>query len=257
MIRIENLSHSYRNRNERALKDIDLHIRKGESLVIIGSSGSGKSTLLKCINRLIEPSYGKIFVDGEDILNCPTKKAVKMRAKIGMIFQDFNLIERETVLKNVLNGRLGYNNSFKTVLGLFSKEDYDLVQANLRKVGLLEYAHERVANLSGGQKQRVAIARALSQNPDIILADEPVSSLDPKLMKEVMDLLKNICVEQGITLVASLHFLDFAKRYGSRIVGIRDGEIVFKGTPEDLTEKDIVDIYGKTEDWYLYGKAGY
>ena len=257
MIKIENLSHTYKNRNEEAIKNINLHIKKGESVVIIGSSGSGKSTLLKCINKLIEPNSGKISIEGEDILHCPIKKAEKIRGKIGMIFQNFNLIERETVFNNVLNGRLSFNSSLKTIFGKFSKEDCDAVEDSIKRVGLSEYKNERVANLSGGQKQRVAIARALSQKPDIMLADEPVSNLDPKLMKEVMDLLKNICIEKGITLVSSLHFLDFAKRYGSRIVGMRNGEIVFDGKPEELTEKDIVDIYGKTEDWYLYGKTGF
>jgi len=257
MIKIENLSHTYENRKEDAIKNINLHINKGESLVIIGSSGSGKSTLLKCINRLVEPKSGKILINGENILNCNIKKAINIRGKIGMIFQNFNLIERETVLKNVLNGRLRYNSTFNTILGKFSKEDYAIAKENLARVGLQGYENERVTNLSGGQKQRVAISRALSQKPDIILADEPVSSLDPKLMKEIMDLLKGICMEKGITLISCLHFLDFAKRYGSRIIGIREGEIVFDGKPEELTEKDIVEIYGKTKDWYLYGKTGF
>ena len=257
MIKIENLSHVYNGREDDALKNINLQIKKGENLVIIGSSGSGKSTLLKAINRLIDPTSGKIFINGEDILNCPIKQAANIRGRIGMIFQNFNLLERESVLKNVLNGRLRHNNSFNTILGNFSAEDYAVVRKSLRRVGLEEYENERVANLSGGEKQRVAIARALSQEPDIILADEPVSSLDPKLMKEVMDLLKSICVEKGITLITSLHFLEFAKRYGSRIIGMRDGEIVFDGTPKNLTEKDVVDIYGKTKDWYLYGRTGF
>lgn len=257
MIKIESLTHTYKNRNEEAVKNINLHIKRGENLVIIGSSGSGKSTLLKCINRLVEPISGKVFIEGEDIIHCPTKRTEKIRGKIGMIFQNFNIIERETVLQNVLNGRLRYNSSLKTIIGRFSKEDYAIVEESIKRVGLEEYKNERVANLSGGQKQRVAIARALSQKPDIMLADEPVSNLDPKLMKEIMDLLKNICIEKGITLISSLHFLDFAKRYGSRIIGMRNGEIVFDGKPEDLTEKDIVDIYGKTRDWYLYGKTGF
>tara|TARA_Y100000310_G_scaffold345796_1_gene470070 strand:+ start:5850 stop:6623 length:774 start_codon:yes stop_codon:yes gene_type:complete len=257
MIKIENLSHTYKNRNEEAVKNINLHIKKGESVVIIGSSGSGKSTLLKCINRLIEPNSGEIFIEGEDIIHYPIKKAEKIRGKIGMIFQNFNIIERETVFSNVLNGRLRFNNSLGVIFGRFSKEDYPIAEENIKRVGLYKYKNERVSNLSGGQKQRVAIARALSQEPDIILADEPVSNLDPKLMKEIMDLLKNICIEKNITLVSSLHFLDFAKRYGSRIVGMRDGGVVFDGKPEELTEKDIVDIYGKTKDWYLYGKTGF
>jgi len=257
MIKIENLSHTYRNRKEEAINNISLHIKKGENVVIIGSSGSGKSTLLKCINRLIDPSSGSVLINDEAITGSKPRKAEKIRGKIGMIFQHFNLVERQTVLSNVLNGRLRYNGNFKTIFGRFSKEDHSIVEGNLRRVGLYQYRNERVSNLSGGQKQRVAIARALSQNPDIILADEPVSSLDPKLMKEVMDLLKNICDEEGITLVSSLHFLDFAKRYGSRIIGMREGKIVFDGKSEDLTEKDVVEIYGKTKDWYLYGKAGF
>ena len=257
MIKIKKISHKYDTRNEKALKDINLHIKKGENVVIIGSSGSGKSTLLKCINRLLEPSSGSILIEDQDIINCGKKTAMKLRANIGMIFQNFDIIERETVLNNVLNGRLSFNDSLKTIFGKFSKEDYKIAKENLKRVGLFDRMHERVANLSGGQKQRVAIARALSQQPSIMLADEPVSNLDPKLMKEVMDLLTNICVEKGITLVTSLHFLEFAKRYASRIIGMRNGEIVFDNTPENLTEKDIVDIYGKTKDWYLYGKMGF
>jgi phosphonate transport system ATP-binding protein len=257
MIKIKNLNHTYRNKKEEAVKNINLHIKKGESVVIIGSSGSGKSTLLKCINRLIEPTKGKVHIEGVNILNQPNRKTEEIRGRIGMIFQNFCLIERETVLKNALNGRLRYVSSLKTIFRPFSEEDYTITKENLKRVGLQEFANERVENLSGGQKQRVAIARALSQRPEIILADEPVSNLDPKLMKEIMDLLKSICEEKHITLVTNLHFLDFARRYGSRIVGMKKGEIVFDGKPNELTEKSIVDIYGKTKDWYLYGKTGF
>lgn len=162
MIRIENLSHIYKNRDEEAIKNINLHIKKGESVVIIGSSGSGKSTLFKSISRLLEPLSGKIFIDGEDILSSHRKRTYTIRGNIGMIFQNFNLIEREKVLKNVLNGRLKYSNNFNTFLSRFSDEDYFIVRKSLERVGLEKYEHERVANLSGGQKQRVAIARALS-----------------------------------------------------------------------------------------------
>lgn len=257
MIKIENLTHRYKNRKEDALNNIDLHIKHGESVVLIGSSGAGKSTFLKCINRLVEPDSGKIYIDGKEILNCPIKEAEKIRINIGMIFQHFNLHERETVLRNVLNGRLGYNDTFRTIFGKFSKEDYEIARNNIKRVGLEEYENERVAYLSGGEKQRVGIARALSQEPNIILADEPVSSLDPKLMREIMDLLKKICAEEGITLVSSLHFLDFAKRYATRVIGMRDGKIVFDDKPEELTEQNIVEIYGKTRDWYMYGKLGF
>lgn len=246
MINIQNLNHTYKNRNEHAVKNVNLDIKQGENVVIIGSSGSGKSTLLRSINRLIEPSSGKILVHNKDILNCPVKRASKIRGKIGMIFQNFNLIERESVLKNVLNGRLKYNPTINTLFNKFSKEDYLVARNNLKRVGLDSYETERVEHLSGGQKQRVAIARALSQNPEVMLADEPVSSLDPKLMQEIMDLLKEICVEEGITLITSLHFLELAKRYGSRIIGMRDGEIVFDGKPEQLSQEEIVNIYGQS-----------
>lgn len=257
MIRIENLTHKYENRQEAAVKKINLHIKRGESVVLIGSSGSGKSTLLKCINKLIEPNSGKIYIDGRDILNCPIKEAEKMRGNIGMIFQQFNLLERETIIYNVLNGRLRHNTTFKSILGKFSKEDYEIAINNIRKVGLEGFEHEKVANLSGGQKQRVAIGRALSQEPKIILADEPVSSLDPKLMREIMDLLKGVCEKESITLISSLHFLEFAKRYATRIIGIKEGSIVFDDSPENLNEKNIVDIYGKTKEWDIYGRLGY
>ncbi len=257
MIKIENLSHTYKNRSEGALKNINLSVEKGESVVIIGSSGSGKSTLLKSINRLIEPTSGKIYINGQDILNGSAKNSIEIRGKIGMIFQNFNLVESETVLENVLNGRLRYNSTFNTILQRFSKEDYTIARNNIKIVGLEGLEQEQVKNLSGGQKQRVAIARALSQNPEIILADEPVSNLDPKLMKEIMDLLKSICEQKKLTLITSLHFLEFAKRYGSKIVGMKDGKIIFEGKSEELTEKNIVDIYGKTKEWYLYGKIGF
>lgn len=257
MIKIENLNFTYKNRGIEALKNINLHVGKGESLVIIGSSGSGKSTLLKAINRLVEPTSGKIFINGEDILHSPAEKVRQIRGKIGMVFQNFNLIERESVAKNVLNGRLRYNNNFNTILSKFSPEDYSVVRESLAMVNLADFKKERVTDLSGGQKQRVAIARALSQKPEIILADEPVSNLDVRLMKEVMDLLINICRQKGITLVTSLHFLDFAKKYGTRIIGMKNGEIVFDGKAADLNEKDLVDIYGETQDWQLYGKTGF
>ncbi|MFH1593045.1 MAG: phosphonate ABC transporter ATP-binding protein [Candidatus Woesearchaeota archaeon] len=257
MIKLENLCHTYRGRETEAIKNISFYIKKGESIAIIGSSGSGKSTLLKCINRLIEPNTGKIWIKDEDIVKCTARKAARIRSKVGMIFQNFNLIERETILQNVLNGRLSYNTPLNTLFKKFSKEDYRIVRKNIECVGLISHMDERVSNLSGGEKQRVAIARTLSQEPEIILADEPISNLDPKLMKEIMDLLKYLCTERKITLIMSLHFLDFVKRYSSRILGMREGRIVFDGNTEDLTERDIVEIYGKTQDWYLYGKTGF
>ena len=248
MVTIERLCHTYRNRSEAAIKNFSLHIRKGERLAVIGSSGSGKTTLLRAINRTIEPNAGRILINGEDILRATRARVRQLRGSIGVIFQNFNLLERETVIKNVLDGRLRYVSSLNTLLSRFSRTDYEAAQENLRLVGLAGYEMRRIAYLSGGQKQRVALARALSQNPDILLADEPVSNLDHKLTKEIMDLLWRICKEKNITLVTNLHLLDCAKQYSSRIIGIRNGELVFDGNAASLTEKDIIDIYGKTKE---------
>ena len=242
MIRIKNLNHIYRNRKENSLNNVSLNINKGEILFIIGPNGSGKSTLLKCINRLEEPTSGKIYIDNRNIIDYPVKR---LRSRIGMIFQNFNLIERETVLNNVLNGCLRFNHTFDILRGRFSEESYKIAMDNIKMVELEQYENDRVNALSGGQRQRVSIARTLSQKPEIILADEPISSLDPKLMVEITTLLKNICLEKGITLVSSLHSIDFVKKYGLRIVGINEGRIVFDGVPEALTEDEISKIYNK------------
>jgi phosphonate transport system ATP-binding protein len=271
VIRIEGLSHYYEVRAKRggdgadtaasktelALKDIHLEVAEGERLVILGSSGSGKSTLLRCTNLSIRPTKGRVFIDGREITSLPGREVEQVRRKIGVISQHFNLIEGATSLRNVLLGRLGHTGTVQSILGRFSDEDVAIAADCLRRVGLEKYAQKRVSDLSGGEKQRVAVARAMAQQAGIILADEPVSSLDPKLMKEVMDLIREICVEDGITLVASLHFLELAKTYATRMIGLRGGEIVFDNTPDELTDKDIVDIYGETEDWVLYGKRGF
>lgn len=271
MIRFDGLSHYYPVRaksrtkgiegngsnKELALKNIHLKVAKGERLVILGSSGSGKTTLLRCTNLSIRPTEGRIFINETDITTAPTKDVEHIRRRIGFISQHFNLIEGATTLKNVLLGRLGYMGTFKSIMGRFIDEDVEIATDCIRRVGLDKYAHKRVSDLSGGQKQRVAVARALAQRAQVILADEPVSSLDPKLMKEIMDLITEVCVEDNITLIASLHFLELARSYATRMVGLRAGEIVFENTPDELTDKDIIDIYGETEDWVLYGKRGF
>ncbi len=257
MIEVKNLTHRYKTREEKAVQDVSLNVDKGEILIILGSSGAGKSTLLKCMNRIIEPDAGEIHIEGRDILSAPVAEAEKIRRNMGMIFQQFNLVERNTVLDNVITGRLGYTSTLKSALGRFSREDRNIAMDCIERVTLQDYAHERVSNLSGGQKQRVGIARALTQKPKIILADEPVSALDPKLMKEIMDLLQSICTEDCITLIVSLHFLELAKKYATRLVGMKDGRIVFDGKPDELNEKNIIDIYGESRDWRLYGKVGY
>lgn len=271
MIRIEGLSHYYevrakrggagngtsKGKTELALKDIHLDVAEGERLVILGSSGSGKSTLLRCTNLSIRPTAGKIFIDGLEITGLTGKEVAQIRRQMGVISQHFNLVEGATALKNVLLGRLGYVSTLQSILGRFSEEDIDLANDCLRRVELDKYAQKRVSDLSGGQKQRVAVARAMAQQARILLADEPVSSLDPKLMKETMELIKEICDEKGITLLTSLHLLELATSYATRMIGLREGELVFNNTPDELTDKDIIDIYGETEDWILYGKRGF
>jgi len=257
MIIIKNLTHKYKTRNEEALKNVSLQIMQGETIVLLGSSGSGKSSLIRCINKLVDPLSGSIMINGKDILKASIAETERIRRSIGLIFQEFNLVERETVLKNVLNGRLGYVGTQRTFFNRFREIDYKIVDDSLTRVSLLEFKHERVCDLSGGQKQRVAIARALSQQPQIILADEPVSSLDPKLMREIMDLLQQICNEKGITLITSLHFLELVKKYASRVIGLKDGIVVFDDDIKEMTDKDLIDIYGETKDWYLYGKLGF
>ncbi|MBI2846559.1 MAG: phosphonate ABC transporter ATP-binding protein [Chloroflexi bacterium] len=271
MIRIEGLSHYYpiragsapigvnghRSNREMALCDINLGISQGERVVLLGSSGAGKSTLLRCTNLSIKPTRGKVFIGGREITSAPIKEVEQIRRQIGVIYQQFNLLEGASAMKNVLLGRLGYTGTMQSILGRFSEEDHAIAIDCLTRVGLEKYAQKRVSDLSGGQKQRVAVARALAQRPKTILADEPVASLDPKLMKEVMDLIHKICVDDQITLVASLHFLELAKTYATRLVGLRAGQIVFDDIPAELTDKDIIDIYGETEDWVLYGKRGF
>ena len=257
IIRVRHLSHRYNGRLERALQNINLDISSNKVTVLLGSSGSGKSTLLRCINRTIKPEEGSIWVNGDEITDSSVREADLIRRSIGMIFQQFNLIEQDCVLKNVLNGRLGYTSTLRGIVGRFSEQDKEIAYDCLEKVQLNEYADYKVSSLSGGQKQRVAIARALAQKPQIILADEPVSSLDPKLMREIMDLLQTVCQEQGITLVASLHFLNLARHYADHIIGIREGEIVFNDSLDELTDKNLIDIYGETKEWQLYGETGF
>ncbi len=271
MIRFEGISHSYpvrtggsrnpgngsKNSTEEALRNINLEIDKGEQLVLLGSSGAGKSTLLRCTNLSIRPTSGKIYINDKEITTMSAREVKQIRRQIGVISQHFNLLEGTTALKNVLLGRLGYMRTLPSIIGRFTDEDMAIAHDALSRVGLDEYRGKRVSDLSGGQKQRVAVARALAQRSTILLADEPVSSLDPKLMKEIMDLIRQVCLEDNITLIASLHFLELAKSYATRMIGLRDGEVVFDNSPDELTDKDIIDIYGETEDWVLYGKRGF
>lgn len=251
MIKIKNLYHSYEKKE--ILKDINLEIKKGETVVILGSSGAGKSTLLKCINNLIFPlPKGEILINNKDVIKMKGSELNSLHKDIGFIFQNFGLLNTMTVMDAVLIGRLGYNSSIKTFFNIFTEEDKRIALENIKRVALEDYTYKKIGKLSGGEKQRVGIARALSQEPKIMLADEPVSNLDPKLMIEIMDLIKGICKEDKLTLIVNLHFVELAKRYADRLIGLKDGVIVFNGTPKELTEKEIKRIYGKTKEGLFY-----
>lgn len=228
------------------LDHINLNIEKGDFAVIVGLSGAGKSTLLRSINRLHDITEGDIVIDGTSISKASGKKLLEMRRNIGMIFQTFNLVKRSSVMRNVLSGRVGYHSTWKMVLGLFPKEDKIKALEALDRVNILDKYKSRSDELSGGQQQRISIARALCQEPSIILADEPVASLDPLTTKQVMDDLKRINEELGITIIINLHFVDLAREYGTRIIGLRDGKLVFDGPVDEATDEAFNKIYGRS-----------
>ncbi len=248
MIKFVNVSKTYPNGVE-ALKNINLEIYEGEFVAIIGLSGAGKSTLLRLINKLIESTGGEVFFDGESVTKAKGKALINIRRQIGMIFQGFNIIKRMSVLSNVLSGRVAYHPTWKTILGLFPEADKQIAYRALKRVDILEKVHNRASNLSGGQQQRVAIARALAQEPKMMLADEPVASLDPITTVQVMDYLKKINEEDGITTVANLHHVDLAWKYATRVVGVREGEIVYdvmlKDMKKSLFYNDLEKVYGR------------
>ncbi len=248
MIKIENLSKTYDD-GTRALHNINLDIPDGQFLVIIGLSGSGKSTLLRCINGLIKPTSGRVMIDGENVTGANAAQIRKIRLKIGMIFQQFNLVRRSSVITNVLSGRLGYKQTLPSLFHRFSQEDYTMAMHNLTRVGIPQKAWNRADQLSGGQQQRVGIARALMQNPRYMLADEPVASLDPATSHSVMKYLEQINKEDGITVLCNLHFLSLARRYADRVIALRNdgegGHIVFDGPALEIDEKKFRDIYGE------------
>ena len=227
------------------LKNINLNIEKGDFAVIVGLSGAGKSTLLRAVNRLHDVTSGDITIEGKSITKASGKELLLMRRNIGMISQQFNLVKRSSVLRNVLSGRVGYHPTWKMVLGLFPKEDKIKAMHALDRVNILDKCNQRSDELSGGQQQRISIARALAQEPSIILADEPVASLDPLTTKQVMDDLKRINEELGITILINLHFVDLVLEYGTRIIGLRDGELVYDGPASEATEEIFNDIYGR------------
>ena len=227
-----------------ALDGLSLAIAPGEFVVVIGSSGAGKTTLLRAINRLVEPTSGVVRVAGRTVTGASPAELRQARRRIGTIFQQFNLVRRHTVLTNVLAGRLGYVPVLPSLAARFPARDRALALECLARVGLSEHAARRAETLSGGEQQRVAIARALAQTPDVILGDEPTASLDPQLTDAIMDILRRINVEQRLTLVVSQHQLQTALAYGTRIVGLRAGRIVFDGRPSDVTREVSRAIYG-------------
>jgi phosphonate transport system ATP-binding protein len=244
MLTIQHLTKTYPN-GTQALKDVSFEVADGEFLVVIGLSGSGKSTLLRCINRLVEPTSGKIIFNGIDVTAAKGAEIRRIRRQIGMIFQQFNLVKRSSVMTNVMAGRLGYVNTLPSLLGLWSSEDHQRALDSLDQVGLAEKAYVRADSLSGGQQQRVGIARALMQEPTVMLADEPVASLDPVLAHTILKYLEQLNKERGITVLCSLHFLDLVHRYATRVIALKDGELVFEGTPKEIDDAQFKAIYGQ------------
>ena len=244
MIEFKDVSLIYPN-GTPGLKNINLKIENGEFVVVVGLSGAGKSTLIRSMNRLVTPTDGELLIDGKNILNYNTRKLRNLRTEVGMIFQNYNLVKRSTVMKNVISGRLGHTGTLKSILNLFSKEEIALAYKSLERVNIAEKLYQRADQLSGGQQQRVAIARVLTQQPKVVLADEPVASLDPPTSHQVMTYLRKINKEDNITTVVNLHFIDMAMEYADRIIGMRAGEIVFDGPASEVSESTFEEIYGR------------
>ena len=244
MLEIQHLTKVYED-GTRALDDVSFTVEDGEFVVIIGLSGSGKSTLLRCINRLVEPTSGKVIWDGVDITAASQEELRRIRRQIGMIFQQFNLVKRSSVLTNVLSGRLGYVNPWLSLIHYFPKEERERAMRNLELVGIADKAHSRADELSGGQQQRVGIARALMQEPRLMLADEPVASLDPATSHSVLKYIEQLNRERGVTVLCSLHFLSLARTYGTRIIALKAGRLVFDGLPEEIDDRRFKEIYGE------------
>lgn len=244
MLQVENLTKVYDD-GTVALSDVSFEVPDGQFLAVIGLSGSGKSTLLRCINRLIQPTSGRIIWNGEDVTAAPQEDLRLIRRRIGMVFQHFNLVHRSRVITNVLAGRLGYVNPMLALINRFPRQDLAKARAQLDRVGLAEKAHARADELSGGQQQRVGIARAMMQDPEMILADEPVASLDPVLAHSIMQYLERINEEDRVTVLCSLHFLDLVHRYADRAIALSQGHLVFDGSPRAIDDERFKAIYGQ------------
>ncbi|PWH17602.1 MAG: phosphonate ABC transporter ATP-binding protein [Anaerolineae bacterium] len=244
MLEVRNLTKIYEG-GVLALNRVSFQVPQGQFLAIIGLSGSGKSTLLRCINRLIEPTEGEVIWKGVNITTASPQELRLVRRKIGMVFQNFNLVYRSKVITNVLCGRLGYVNPAWSLINRFSQEDIQKALRQLERVGIADKAFQRADELSGGQQQRVGIARALMQDPEMILADEPVASLDPVLAHSIMRYLEQINKEDGVTILCSLHFLDLVHRYADRVIALNKGNLVFEGLPQEIDDQKFKEIYGR------------
>jgi len=247
MLRIETLRKRYRTGDE-ALKDVSFAVPRGEIVGLIGPSGAGKSTLIRCVNRLVEPTGGRIFLDDLEVTALNRSELRKARRRIGMIFQEFALVERLTVMENVLSGRLGYVPFWRSFARRYPPPDVRKAFELLERVGMLDQADKRADALSGGQRQRVGVARALEQDPELLLIDEPTASLDPKTSRQIMRLIREICAERNLPAIINIHDVLLAQSFVDRIVGLRAGEVVFDGPPAALSPEVLTRIYGE-EDW--------
>jgi len=247
MLEIKQLVKKYHT-GDLAINGVDLKVEKGQVMALIGPSGAGKSTLIRCVNRLENPTSGEIWLNGENIVKMRSGKLRRARRNMGMIFQEYALVERLTVMENVLSGRLGYVGFWRSFLRKFPQSDINAAFGLLEKVGLDTMVNKRADELSGGQRQRVGIARALIQKPDILLVDEPTASLDPKTSRQIMRLITELCEENQLAAIINIHDVALAQMYAERIVGLREGSIVYDGSPDDLKPDVLTEIYGK-EDW--------
>jgi len=247
MLEIKQLVKKYHT-GDLAINGVDLKVEKGQVMALIGPSGAGKSTLIRCVNRLENPTSGEIWLNGENIVKMRSGKLRRARRNMGMIFQEYALVERLTVMENVLSGRLGYVGFWRSFLRKFPQSDINAAFGLLEKVGLDTMVNKRADELSGGQRQRVGIARALIQKPDILLVDEPTASLDPKTSRQIMRLITELCEENQLAAIINIHDVALAQMYAERIVGLREGSIVYDGSPDDLKPDILTEIYGK-EDW--------
>lgn len=248
MLQLNSLSKAYVS-GDYALKDVSFSIEKGQVVALIGPSGAGKSTLIRCINRLVEPTSGNVALNDQNITALPTRNLREVRRQMGMIFQDYALVDRLSVMENILSGRLGYVGFWRSLFRKFGPEAEAAAFKLLDQVGLPGYEDKRADALSGGQRQRVGIARALIQNPSLLLVDEPTASLDPKTARQVMRLIRDLCQERNLAAIINIHDVALAQQFVERVIGLKAGQVAYDGPPEGLTPEVLTEIYGE-EDWH-------